>query len=567
MAKKQELKINEWNEGMSDSYLGKFTQLQNLDVTTIPGVARLNLKTTSQTPTMSAVTFTANAAQDIIDLTASRKWITGTPITFTTTGTLPNPLAASTTYYAIRFDNVTYKVASSYANAIAGTEIDITDTGTGTHSVLSLSMKLITKFVRADKLYGIDDDNVVWYYDTDLSSWCILGGFQNGGGTGNGIEYWKDYLFVFRSTTIDVWGPLSGSPSWTTSWKTISADTEHFSLVGQDDALYFASDNFVGSIIENVGQTFDPSTAATFTFNAEALDLPSDYSIDCLSELGQMLMIGSVHAYKELGAIFPWNRLSDSFNAPLFISEKGIYQMITDNNLLYFCAGKRGRFFVTDGVTVQDYFKISESSIGLDENTDILLTMYPNAVTKIRNKFFFGVSAVGTLEPLGIYSATRNGKLVFENEISTGNSGGTDDRVDIGALYSTTSPQYYISWRDASNYGIDLLEQSKRYDSSQGLIETGLFKVGTNRTLTYFEQIEIVLAKELATGQSVTISYRTNLTDSFIEIGSISYATDGAVARKTIDYGFQADYLQFQIVLDTNSNAETSPELIEINIK
>ena len=60
---------------------------------------------------------------------------TGKKIRFTTTGTLPDPLVIDTTYYAIRVDAVTIKVATTLINANAGTAIDLTDTGSGTHTV------------------------------------------------------------------------------------------------------------------------------------------------------------------------------------------------------------------------------------------------------------------------------------------------------------------------------------------------------------------------------------------------------------------------------------------------
>ena len=66
---------------------------------------------------------------------ASHGLITGQTIVFTTTGTLPAELTPDTTYYVIFASSSTYKVATSLANAIAGTAIDFTDDGdTGTHT-------------------------------------------------------------------------------------------------------------------------------------------------------------------------------------------------------------------------------------------------------------------------------------------------------------------------------------------------------------------------------------------------------------------------------------------------
>jgi hypothetical protein len=72
-------------------------------------------------------------ATDII--TVGRDIPTLTPIKFTTTGGLPAGLSAGVTYYAVRQSATTIKVASSVANAQAGTTIDITTQGTGTHTI------------------------------------------------------------------------------------------------------------------------------------------------------------------------------------------------------------------------------------------------------------------------------------------------------------------------------------------------------------------------------------------------------------------------------------------------
>ena len=61
---------------------------------------------------------------------------TGTGIKFTTTAAdLPAPLVVGTLYFAIRVDATHIQVATTYANAVAGTEITLTDQGTGTHTV------------------------------------------------------------------------------------------------------------------------------------------------------------------------------------------------------------------------------------------------------------------------------------------------------------------------------------------------------------------------------------------------------------------------------------------------
>lgn len=75
-------------------------------------------------------------ATDLITVGSNAdKWITGMIVQASTTGTLPTGLAAATNYYVIRISATTIKLASSLVNALAGTAIDITAAGSGTHTL------------------------------------------------------------------------------------------------------------------------------------------------------------------------------------------------------------------------------------------------------------------------------------------------------------------------------------------------------------------------------------------------------------------------------------------------
>ena len=84
-------------------------------------------------------TFTADASTDICTYTSTANFpsnlLVGTRVRLTTTGTLPGGLATATDYYLIRMTDSTFELATTYANAVAGTQINITDAGTGTHTV------------------------------------------------------------------------------------------------------------------------------------------------------------------------------------------------------------------------------------------------------------------------------------------------------------------------------------------------------------------------------------------------------------------------------------------------
>lgn len=81
----------------------------------------------------ASATFTASATTDALTLAAgSRRLQTGDGVRVASSASLPTGLSAATTYYAILAAGGTVKLASSLANARAGTAIDLTSDGSGT---------------------------------------------------------------------------------------------------------------------------------------------------------------------------------------------------------------------------------------------------------------------------------------------------------------------------------------------------------------------------------------------------------------------------------------------------
>jgi hypothetical protein len=79
-------------------------------------------------------TFTA-AASDICTNVAHALLTGDGPFQLTSSGTLPAGLALATNYWIIKLTDDTFSFASTLANALAGTAVDITDAGTGTHTI------------------------------------------------------------------------------------------------------------------------------------------------------------------------------------------------------------------------------------------------------------------------------------------------------------------------------------------------------------------------------------------------------------------------------------------------
>jgi len=76
-----------------------------------------------------------NTGTEVITVATNNTLYTGTAVVYTSTGTVVTGLSASATYYIIRASATTIKLASTLANALAGTAINLTGTGTGVHTL------------------------------------------------------------------------------------------------------------------------------------------------------------------------------------------------------------------------------------------------------------------------------------------------------------------------------------------------------------------------------------------------------------------------------------------------
>jgi hypothetical protein len=91
------------------------------------------------TEAIAGTTFTVVAATDLFT-SAGHTLADGDPVTVSSTGTLPAPLAPVTVYYARDVAGDDFKLASTPG----GVAIDITNTGTGVHTVQEVSRVAIS---------------------------------------------------------------------------------------------------------------------------------------------------------------------------------------------------------------------------------------------------------------------------------------------------------------------------------------------------------------------------------------------------------------------------------------
>ena len=286
-----------------------------------------------------------------------------------------------------------------------------------------------------------------------------------------------------------------------------------------------------------------PGTAATFTFiQQNDNDLPDNYRIKCLAELGNNLMVGTwqgtnIYDFK-VADIFPWDRSSPSFQQPVQMAVNGVNAMITINNQLFVLAGIDGGVYRCDGYNAVQIAQIPEHIANLDNGK--YLEPHPGAIMNHKGRLHFGVSGSAAINGCGVWSLTQTSRgniLIMENQISTEETG-LNDVVKIGALLSVSRDQYICGWQDDENsaYGIDVIDiDAYNYATTyQAGFQSPCYRTGTNLLPFKFTQGELKLKRKLRVNEGIRLAYRLNSYDAFTLIKVYDFATYGAILSKHI---------------------------------
>ncbi len=529
--------IDGWENGIGASpELG--VNIKNCNIESVSGTVRPNWKSNLSSAAQFTWTFTANATSDTITLSG------GGTVNYNlqsiqvsnSGGGLPAGLSANTTYYMIIVGGLgsnTYQLATTLANAKAGTQIDITSTGTGTQSISNsavpmgtinymINVPVTASGITTFYAFAYDNTGQLWHYGFQ-QTWFIVPGNTLSNNSGNGLSYivssgGTTYLFCIRNANVDVLNVstfiTAYSPTWNTSWFALNSPSgflgSHASLLGQDNKVYLCDARYIDSISEVAGQSFDPSSAPTYTTTSKALTLPSYASSQCLEELGQNLLIGD----KNSNFIYPWDRVSTSFTIPLRCAENNIWKMKNVDNTVFILAGTKGHVFQTTGYAITREMKIPEYISGG--------TVTWGGIEKVSGAVIFGITGVTTsvggvyklYSEAGNYQGSIVGSLICDETPSIGATNPT-------ALLSDNVPDefYFIGYAG----GIDLLDSSNKYNNYESYVESDIIPVGSFLLPKALSNIEYLLDYAPTSG-GVRLSWRNNLQPSYTTIKDFNCA-------------------------------------------
>lgn len=571
--------IKDWN-GIAESPHKGFGLFRNADLQSFPGAVKVNKKPGTYFHSINTLTFTADATTDVCTTpSAIENNITfgGAAVYFTTTGTLPAGLSINTIYYLIYVSATTFKMATSYKNSVgsaAGTAINITDAGSGTHTMNQVPIGTVNWIIedpRTNRTIMLSSNGRVWFTSGGVTAYLLHNSaidtgaatVTNASGQGIAISPFSSasstYLFVFRNALIDVIDVFGTTAiealAWSNGWKTMNtgagSGNSHHAIVGEDDAIYFCDDRYVGSIIENSGSTFDPANGATFTYNNKALDLPAYEIAQCLEEQGGSLLIGG----NTFNKIYPWDRISNSFDLPIPVPEYGIKRMKNIGGLVFILPGTWGNIYTTQGTYVKWFAKLPNyltNNAGTIQSNPITW----GGIAAVNGDLLFGV-ATTTSGNSGVWRLKQDGTLTIDNMPSSGSA-------NVVGLWAKNE-FYLMGYSGGADNFVSNISSNILYNNFETVIHSALFKVATKLGKGKFSRMEVVLAKP-ATAGSVRVSYRADLSSSFTTIDTFTADSTTTIFTNESVGIIDIDSIQIQVEMNDGATGSIDMELLEIRL-
>ena len=320
-------------------------------------------------------------------------------------------------------------------------------------------------------------------------------------------------------------------------------------------------DNNIASVQEAIGETFDPSDSATYTWNSTALDLPDGYIANTLTEVGTYLVIGTYFsAAKNRGnraVSFPWDRISDSFNNPVKTDGNGVQMARANANVLYSVVDRtKPRIYATNLSSVD---LLRELSFLTSE-----LALHPDAIEAVVEELFLGLGSNSSGSTrCGVYSM-KNGLVSLAHTLSPG-----DSEVEVTSITSNGDSELLVTWENngtnPNTYGADFIANGTFVENYSASLEDRLTRVGTANQKKQFKDIYIDLGRDLLAGHGVKVEYRESLSDTFVELGVYDFATYGEVSsiHKAISIP-QLSSVQLRVSLTTPGTS--TPELLSVTL-
>jgi hypothetical protein len=320
--------------------------------------------------------------------------------------------------------------------------------------------------------------------------------------------------------------------------------------------------------------TFDPIHTEMTSFVYEALALPYDDLSTCLGQFSQggglSLAIGTVG-----NNVYFWTPGQSAPYSVLSLPETNTHRLLNVDNTIYIFAGIKGNIYIANGsqlagaMSIPDYIA---DQYGTNQNPWFV---WGDSIF-LRGRVFFSIQDQNSINPTGncggIWSFTptqnlflgqdQGVQLHLEHQNSYGTYNGKCDVLLAPMNQNANGAQYWAGWSSAytsPTFGIDFSGTVPYNTSKYAQIDTDLIPVGAYLAKYTPSNIEYKLSRPLASGESIQILYRGDLTSTFTSVGTDTTASN-------LSFPFTSDmqnlqWLQFRIKLTSTA---TSPSFLPI---
>jgi len=585
--------ISKFDEGISQTPLGNFSDMLGINIDDTPGTAFVGKKFTELQETRESINFTANASTDVITVQLGKEYKyrgngDGLAFTVTTTGALPTGLAADTVYYTSEVGSLTFKVCTSLENVGDDTFVNITDAGTGTHTMHFITPTNIVDYTRGSSAYYFldydgDNNQRVWHAGSNpfRDQWLLMAG-NTSAGDGQAIIAYKGYIIVFANSKADaltdITFPFLSSITWNNDFlggainPSLSGAKPYLSV--NDDSVYFnngaVSSRYyqIGLLEENAGETFDPSNGATFTKVDDVLTLPYESGgATALNEYGENLMIGT-----DSNKVYFWDKKSPSFTFFVELDSPNVKSIQIVDSMAYCVMENTGDIYQLNNVSsrllariprhLYDYSKINNAGqnvvtvrdVTIFERELLMAVSFDLDVTNQLSNYIFsynldtGRITKRAISALGEDNNTQ-GSFGYISKIIP--VGGTVRGLLISSSSYDTDESYEVFTVQGELYSTSINGTAYPYvyDNYEANMITGIFQLGEENNKQTYRKIRVSFLKKLTTSQGIKIYYRKGTAESWTLLQTVDYATYGAISEKEVD-GLITDIVELQIKVE-----------------
>jgi hypothetical protein len=189
----------------------------------------------------------------------------------------------------------------------------------------------------------------------------------NANGAHSGCKYFNGRLYYSAGTKL---GYFDMSSTWSDSAHTFTKSATFRPMLELENELIIGNGHYIAAV------------DMTFSFQDNALDLPSQYTVSALSSSGTYVIIGttqgeSIHTCKS----YLWDGISNSWSEEDVIPENGVNFFIEVDNGTYAQCGTTGNIYQVSGSRFTLYTNIRETT-----------KWNPYVSSVLDNKAIFGVN-------------------------------------------------------------------------------------------------------------------------------------------------------------------------------